>query len=105
MRTPPAAGTDVPDNGLDPMVTMVLVRGGRAAPTIKAAISVNSAAGAGVRACLGCRRRQGHYRCAPPACPERRRRARARQGCRHGALKGARLPTAPPAPALPPLPA
>jgi hypothetical protein len=38
---PPAAGTDVPDNGLDPMVTMVPVWGGRDAPPVKAAISVN----------------------------------------------------------------
>jgi hypothetical protein len=38
---PPATETDVPDNGLDPMVTMVPVRGGRVAPPIKAAISVN----------------------------------------------------------------
>jgi hypothetical protein len=43
---PPAAGTDVPDNGLDPMVTMVLVRGGRVAPPVKAAISVNPVVGA-----------------------------------------------------------
>jgi hypothetical protein len=43
---PPAAGTDIPDNGLDPMVTMVPVRGGRATPPVKAAISVNPAAGA-----------------------------------------------------------
>jgi hypothetical protein len=42
---PPAAGTDVPDNGLYPMVTMVPVQGGRAAPPVKAAISVNPAAG------------------------------------------------------------
>jgi hypothetical protein len=41
---PPAAGTDVPDNGLDPMVTMVPVRGGRAAPAVKTAISVNPTA-------------------------------------------------------------
>jgi hypothetical protein len=34
---PPAAGTDVPDNGLDPMVIMV--------PVTKAAISVNPAVG------------------------------------------------------------
>jgi hypothetical protein len=45
---PPAAGTDIPDNGLDPMVTMVPVRGGRAAPPVKTAISVNLAAGASV---------------------------------------------------------
>jgi hypothetical protein len=43
---PLAVGTDVPDNGLDPMVTMVPVRGGRAAPPIKAVISVNPAADA-----------------------------------------------------------
>jgi hypothetical protein len=43
---PPAAGTDVPDNSLDPMVTMVPVRGGRAAPPVKVAISVNPAVGA-----------------------------------------------------------
>jgi hypothetical protein len=43
---PPAVGTDVPDNGMDPMVTMVPVRRGRAAPPIKAAISVNPAVGA-----------------------------------------------------------
>jgi hypothetical protein len=42
---PPTAGTDVPDNGLDPMVTMVPVRGGRAAPPVKTAINVNPAAG------------------------------------------------------------
>jgi hypothetical protein len=43
---PPAAGTDVPDNGLDPMVTIVPVRRGRAAPPVKATVSVNPAAGA-----------------------------------------------------------
>jgi hypothetical protein len=43
---PPAIGTDVPDNGLDPMVTMVLVRGGRATPPVKIAISIDPAAGA-----------------------------------------------------------
>jgi hypothetical protein len=43
---PPAAGTGFPDNGLDPMVTMVPVRGGRAAPPVKTAVSVNPAAGA-----------------------------------------------------------
>jgi hypothetical protein len=42
----PAAGTNVPDNGLDHMVIMVPIRGGRVAPAIKAAISVNPAAGA-----------------------------------------------------------
>jgi hypothetical protein len=41
---PPAAGTDVPDNGLDPMVTMVPVRGGRVAPPLNATISINPAA-------------------------------------------------------------
>jgi hypothetical protein len=35
------AGTDVPDNGLDLVVTMVHVRGGRAAPHVKAVISVD----------------------------------------------------------------
>jgi hypothetical protein len=44
----PAVGTDVPDNVLDPMVTMVPVRGGRAAPPVKAAISVNPTASASV---------------------------------------------------------
>jgi hypothetical protein len=43
---PPAVGTDVPDNGLDPMVTMVPVWGGRVAPPVKAVISVNPATGA-----------------------------------------------------------
>jgi hypothetical protein len=38
---PPTAGTDVSDNGLDPAVTMVPVRGGRDAPPVKAAISVD----------------------------------------------------------------
>jgi hypothetical protein len=41
-------GIDVPDNGLDPMVTMVPVRRGRFAPPVKAVISVNPAAGASV---------------------------------------------------------
>jgi hypothetical protein len=41
---PPPDGTDVPDNGLDPMVTMVPIRGGRAAPPVEAAISVDPAA-------------------------------------------------------------
>jgi hypothetical protein len=44
----PAVGTDVSNNGLDPMVTMVPVRGGRAAPPVEATISVNPAAGASV---------------------------------------------------------
>jgi hypothetical protein len=43
---PPAAGTNVPDNDLDPMVTMVPIRGGRAAPPVKATISINPAASA-----------------------------------------------------------
>jgi hypothetical protein len=43
---PPAVGTDVPYNDMDPMVTMVPLRGGSAAPPVKAAISVNPAAGA-----------------------------------------------------------
>jgi hypothetical protein len=45
---PPAAGTDVPNNGLDPMVTTVPVRRGRAAPPVKAVISVNPTAGTSV---------------------------------------------------------
>jgi hypothetical protein len=45
---PPTAGTDVPDNGLDPMVSMVSVWRGRAAPPVKATISVNLATGASV---------------------------------------------------------
>jgi hypothetical protein len=44
----PAVGTDIPNNGLVPIVTMVPVRGGRAAPPVKAAISVNPAADASV---------------------------------------------------------
>jgi hypothetical protein len=43
---PPAVGTDVPEQSLDPMVTMVPVQGGRVAPPVKAAISVNPAVGA-----------------------------------------------------------
>jgi hypothetical protein len=43
---PPAAGTDVTDNDLDPMVTMIPVRRGRVAPPERATISVNPAAGA-----------------------------------------------------------
>jgi hypothetical protein len=43
---PPNARTDVPDNGLGPAMTMVPVRGGRVAPPIKAAISVDPATGA-----------------------------------------------------------
>jgi hypothetical protein len=40
---PPAAETDIPDNALD---SMVPIWGGRAAPPVKAVISVNPAAGA-----------------------------------------------------------
>jgi hypothetical protein len=47
----PTVGTDVPDNCLDPMVTMVPVRGGRAAPLVKAAISVDPATGASTLVC------------------------------------------------------
>jgi hypothetical protein len=43
---PPVTGTDVPDNGLDPMVTMVPIRGGRVTPLVKVAIFVNPAVGA-----------------------------------------------------------
>jgi hypothetical protein len=43
---PPNVGTDVPDNSLDPAVTMVPVRGGRVAPPVKVAIYVDLAAGA-----------------------------------------------------------
>jgi hypothetical protein len=43
---PPAAGTNVSDNGLDPMVTMVPIRRGRAAPPVKVAISVSPVVGA-----------------------------------------------------------
>jgi hypothetical protein len=43
---PPAAGTDVPNNDLDHMVTMVPVRRGRATLSVKAMISINPAAGA-----------------------------------------------------------
>jgi hypothetical protein len=43
---PPNAGTDVPDNGLDLVVTMVPVRGGRVTPPVKAAISIDPAVGA-----------------------------------------------------------
>jgi hypothetical protein len=45
---PPAAGTDIPDNGLNLMVTMVHVRGGRVAPPVKAMISIDPAVGASV---------------------------------------------------------
>jgi hypothetical protein len=38
---PPAADTDIPDNGLDPMLTMVPIRGGRVAPPVKTMISVD----------------------------------------------------------------
>jgi hypothetical protein len=42
---PPTADTDVPDNGMNPMVTMVPVWGGKATPPIKTVISVDPAAG------------------------------------------------------------
>jgi hypothetical protein len=42
----PTAGTDVPDNGLDPAVTMVPIRGGRAASPVDAEISIDLAAAA-----------------------------------------------------------
>jgi hypothetical protein len=38
---PPTAGTDFPDHGLDPTVTMVPIRGGRVAPPLEVAISVD----------------------------------------------------------------
>jgi hypothetical protein len=41
-----AAGIDVPKNGLDPMVTMVPVRGGRVTSHVKAIIFVNPDVGA-----------------------------------------------------------
>jgi hypothetical protein len=47
---PPIAGTDVRDNGLDPAMIMVPVRGGRAASPVKVAISVDPA----VTVPLGC---------------------------------------------------
>jgi hypothetical protein len=40
---PSAAGTDVPDNGLDPAVNMVSIWGERAVPPVKAAIYVDPA--------------------------------------------------------------
>jgi hypothetical protein len=40
---PPNTETDVPDNGWDPAVTMVPVRGGRAAPPVKTVTSVDPA--------------------------------------------------------------
>jgi hypothetical protein len=43
---PPTTEADVPDNGLDPMVNMVPVRGGRVAPPINVVISFNPAVGA-----------------------------------------------------------
>jgi hypothetical protein len=45
---PSAAGTDIPDNDLYPMVTMVPVRGGRVALPVKAVISINPTAYASV---------------------------------------------------------
>jgi hypothetical protein len=47
---PPAVGTDVPDNGVDLMVTMIPVRGGRVASPVNAVISVNLTASASVPA-------------------------------------------------------
>jgi hypothetical protein len=44
---PSTPGTDVPDNGLDPAVTVVSILGGRAAPNIKVVISVDLATIAG----------------------------------------------------------
>jgi hypothetical protein len=44
---PPAAGTDNPDNDQDPMMIMVPVRGERATPPVKAAISANPVATVG----------------------------------------------------------
>jgi hypothetical protein len=44
---PPIAGTDVPDNGLGHAATMVPIRGGRVAPPVEAAISVDPVAAAG----------------------------------------------------------
>jgi hypothetical protein len=41
----PTAGIDVPGNSLDPMVTMVHIRGGRVTPPVKVVISVNPAVG------------------------------------------------------------
>jgi hypothetical protein len=96
---PPAAGTNVPDNGLDLMVTMVPVRGERDVPPVKAAISVNPAASASTSVWAAAAVR------GTTARPERRWRIRTHQGCCHGAPGGARLPTALPAPALPPSPA
>jgi hypothetical protein len=52
---PPNARTDVPDNGLDPTVTMVPVRGGRATPPVKAMISVRARLGYRHRAPGGAR--------------------------------------------------
>jgi hypothetical protein len=40
---PPNTETDVPDNGWDPTVTMVPIRGGRAAPPVKTVTSVDPA--------------------------------------------------------------
>jgi hypothetical protein len=96
---PPAAGIDVPDNGLDAMVTMVPVRGGRVAPPVKTAIYVNPATGVSApvwaAAAVG-----GSAAARAPT-----RSVHTRLGCCHGAPGGARLPTAPPALALPPSPA
>jgi hypothetical protein len=89
---PPTARTNVPDNGLDPMVTMVPVWRGRAAPPVKVVIFVDPVVGTSapvwVAAAVG-----GTVA------------VRARLGCRHGAPGGAWLPTTSPALTLPPLPA
>jgi hypothetical protein len=71
---PPTAGTDVPDSGLDPMVTM-----------------------------LTCPGRESHAVCKGHDLHQpSHRRVRAGLGCRHGAPGGAQLPIAPLALALPP---
>jgi hypothetical protein len=96
---PPAAGSDVPDNGLDPMVTMIPVREGRAAPPVNVVISVDPAAGASTpvwaAAIVGARPPRTSPLGAPPArpCPS---------GLPPQLSGGAWLPTAPLALALPP---
>jgi hypothetical protein len=45
---PPTVRTDVPDNGLDSVMIMVPIRGGRAVPPVKVTISIDLAAGASV---------------------------------------------------------
>jgi hypothetical protein len=86
---PPTVGANFSDNSLDPVVTMAPVRGGRAAPPVKVAISVDLAAAAGsaaaarVHARLGCHHRE-RGRCAR-ACQERCHVVHARLDCRHRA--------------------